>query len=114
MPGPPMARVFPLRHAETAAPDRFHGESYSQLRDRASPAFTSLAVRHRGETIIEVAHGVVIRVLLTSLLEGRGPRDFDRIGIDFVAVTDLRFDGHQWAGVDYSTPWLGSPVPAAS
>ena len=46
------------------------GESYAQIRDRVVPAFTALADRHPGETIVVVAHGVVIRVLLASLLEG--------------------------------------------
>jgi 2,3-bisphosphoglycerate-dependent phosphoglycerate mutase len=72
------------------------GESYADMRDRAIPAFLALAERHRGETIAVVAHGVVIRVLLSSLVEGRGPEHFDRIGIEHVAVNDLRWDGEHW------------------
>jgi probable phosphoglycerate mutase len=72
------------------------GESYAQIRDRVVPAFVGLARRHPGETIVVVAHGVVIRVLLTALLEGKGPADFEGFGIDFVAVNDLRFDGGVW------------------
>jgi 2,3-bisphosphoglycerate-dependent phosphoglycerate mutase len=75
------------------------GESFAQMRDRVAPAFERLARKHPGETIIVVAHGVVIRVLLSSLLEGRGPEDFDGFGIDFVAVNDLRFDGQAWRAV---------------
>ena len=72
------------------------GESYAQIRDRVVPAFVGLAGHHLGGTIVVVAYGVVIRVLLSTLLEGRGPEDFDRFGIDFVAVNDLRFDGRDW------------------
>ncbi len=71
------------------------GESFAQIRDRVVPAMDDLARRHRGETIVVVAHGVVIRVLLASWLDG-GPGRFDRFGIDFVAVNDLRFDGQAW------------------
>lgn len=72
------------------------GESYEEMASRVVPALRELAVRHEGETIAVVAHGVVIRVLLTTLLGDLGPQDFDRIGIDFVAVNDLRWDGTRW------------------
>ena len=42
------------------------GESYADIRRRVVPIFEDLAGRHRGETIIVVAHGVVIRVVLTT------------------------------------------------
>jgi len=73
------------------------GESYAQIRDRVVPALVGLARRHPGETVVVVAHGVVIRVLLSTLLGGHGPGDFDRFGIDFVAVNDLRHDGEVWS-----------------
>lgn len=72
------------------------GESYLDIRDRVVPAFRALVDRHAGETIVVVAHGVVIRVLLTTILEGHGPADFDRIGIDNCGVNDLRWDGASW------------------
>jgi len=72
------------------------GESYRSIRARVVPAFLALAERHRGQTVVVVAHGVVNRVLLTSLLSGSGPHDFERFGIDFVAVNDLRWDGGSW------------------
>ena len=72
------------------------GESFAQIRERAVPALLVIARRHPGETVVVVAHGVVIRVLLTSLLDGANPADFDRFGIDFVAVNDLRWDGQTW------------------
>jgi probable phosphoglycerate mutase len=67
-----------------------------QMRDRVVPAFEGLTGNHPGGTIVVVAHGVVIRVLLSTLLEGKNPADFEGFGIDFVAVNDLRFDGEVW------------------
>ncbi len=75
------------------------GESYAEIRDRVVPAFLAVADQHPGQTIAVVAHGVVIRVLLCSVLAGHGPHDFGRIGIDFVAVNDLRWDGISWRAV---------------
>jgi broad specificity phosphatase PhoE len=72
------------------------GESFADIRRRVCPILEGLAARHRGETIIVVAHGVVIRVALTSLVTGFAPADFDRIAIDFASVNDLWFDGKIW------------------
>jgi hypothetical protein len=43
-----------------------------------------------------VTHGWVIRVLLTSLIDGLGPADFDAIAINHVAINDLAYDGYRW------------------
>lgn len=72
------------------------GESYADVRRRVVPVFEELAARHSGATIIVVAHGVVIRVALTSLLSGSHPSQFDQFAIDFASVNDLRFDGTSW------------------
>lgn len=72
------------------------GESYRQLQARVVPVFLDLASRHAGKTGIVVAHGVVIRVLITCLAEGYTPADFTRIPIEHVAPNDLRFDGKTW------------------
>ena len=74
------------------------GESFSQIRARVVPALEALARRHPGETVVVVAHGVVIRVLLSCCLDG-GPARFDEFGIDFVAVNDLAFDGQSWRAI---------------
>jgi len=72
------------------------GESFADVRRRVVPIWQELAGRHRGETIVVVAHGVVVRVLLTSLVDGFSPADFDRIAIDFASVNDLHCDGDRW------------------
>lgn len=77
------------------------GESFAAIASRTIPAFQAVADRHRGQTVVVVAHGVVIRVLLCSLEEGRGPAGFENIPIDFVAVNDLRWDGLRWRAEDF-------------
>lgn len=72
------------------------GESYADIRRRVVPAFLEMAARSPAHTAVVVAHGVVIRVLLTSLLEGYDPADFDRIAIEFVALNDLQSDNGRW------------------
>jgi broad specificity phosphatase PhoE len=71
-------------------------ESYADVRDRVIPAFQALANRHPGQTIVVVAHGQVIRILITSLVPGFGPADYDAIPINHVAVNDLAHDGQTW------------------
>jgi len=72
------------------------GESFADIRLRVCPILEDLAARHRGQTIVVIAHGVVIRVALTSLVAGFTPADFDRIAIDFASVNDLWCDGRTW------------------
>jgi 2,3-bisphosphoglycerate-dependent phosphoglycerate mutase len=72
------------------------GESFADIRRRVLPFFQELPVRHPGETIIVVAHGVVIRVVLLSLIDDLEAGDFDRIAIDFASINDLGYDGQKW------------------
>jgi len=72
------------------------GESYADIRRRVIPILEDIVAIHGGQTVIIVAHGVVIRVILTSLLAGYQPGDFDRIAIDFASINDLWFDGENW------------------
>ncbi len=72
------------------------GESFADIRRRVVPILEELAARHVGQTIVVIAHGVVIRVALASLVNGFTPADFDRIAIDFASVNDLLCDGKTW------------------
>lgn len=72
------------------------GESYREMRDRVVPPFIELADRHRGELILVVVHGVVIRVLITSLIQEFSPGDYHQIAIRHVAVNDLRRSDPGW------------------
>ena len=71
------------------------GESFVSIRDRVLPALAALIQRHEGETVVVVAHGMVIRVALACWLDG-GPSQFDRFGIDFVTPNNLTWDGQTW------------------
>ncbi len=62
---PEEARLF---HENPADNPYFGGESYSDTLRRVRPVFQDLLERHRGETIAIVAHNVVNRVYLASLL----------------------------------------------
>jgi broad specificity phosphatase PhoE len=84
-------------------------ESYADIRRRAVPAFEELVVRHPGATIVVVAHGVVIRVVLTTLLEGFRPAHFQAIHIPNAGLNDLRHHGTHWSAVT-----LASPDPSLS
>ena len=86
------------------------GESFADIRRRVLPVFEELRARHCGETLIVVAHGVVIRVVLLSLLEGLEPADFDRIAIDFASINDLRWDGTRWKA--HALNQVVAPSPA--
>ena len=66
------------------------------MEHRVTPVIREIVEGHPGETIIVVAHGVVIRVLLTCLLDFHQPADFDRIAIDFASVNDLWFENGRW------------------
>jgi broad specificity phosphatase PhoE len=83
------------------------GESYADIQRRVVPVFEQLAARHVGETVVVVAHGVVIRVALTTLVSGFHPSLFDQIGIDFASVNDLWYDGMGWTVRSVDHP----PVP---
>ena len=74
-------------------------ESYAQVRDRVVPAFLAAIEAARGGFGVVILHGLVIRVLLTTLLDGFGPADFARIGIDNCAINDLRWEGERWDAV---------------
>lgn len=80
------------------------GESYAEIRRRAVPALEMIAVRHPGGTIVVVAHGMVIRVLLTSVLDGYGPEHFEAIAIPNAAINDLRLEGARWRAETLAAP----------
>lgn len=65
-------------------------ESYAQIRDRVAPILRRIGEGHPGETVVVVGHGMVIRVLITSCVQGFTARDLGRIAMRNVAVNDLR------------------------
>lgn len=69
------------------------GESYVEIRDRALDALKPLLDRHRDESFVVVAHGVLIQIVLSSLIDGFTAADLDRVGIGFVARNELVWNG---------------------
>jgi len=86
------------------------GESFADIRQRVLPTIESLRDRHDGASLCIVAHGIVIRVLLLSLLSDLTPADFDRIAIDFASINDLRWDGRRWRSVTLNETVAPSPA----
>lgn len=74
-------------------------ESFDELRSRLLPAFERVAAAHAGGRVVVVAHGVVCKVLLLSLLPGYGPAAWTRLGrVPNLAVSELtRQAGEPWA-----------------
>ena len=65
-------------------------ESFDDLRARLLPAWERVAAAHAGGRVVVVAHGVVCKVLLLSLLDGWGPRRWAEIGrVGNLAVSEL-------------------------
>jgi broad specificity phosphatase PhoE len=75
------------------------GESFAAIQRRVLPLFRRFAAEHPGSTIVVVAHGVVIRVALTSLLEGFSHKDFGRVAIDNAAINEIACDRLIWTAL---------------
>jgi probable phosphoglycerate mutase len=72
-------------------------ESFDAIRQRVVPVWRRLTRKHAGQTLIIVAHGVVCRVLLLSLLPGMKPSDWPQLGpMKNVGINDLRLIGEAW------------------
>jgi probable phosphoglycerate mutase len=72
-------------------------ESFDELRDRTVPAFNRIVAAHPGGRVVIIAHGVVCKVLLVSLLHGHSVADWVTIGrIPNLAVSELVPDGSRW------------------
>lgn len=87
-------------------------ESYAELADRLVPAFHRAIESHENGRIVVVAHGIVCKILLLSLLNEQGPRKWVELGNCLnLSVSEL---SRQAGG-----PWLVNsllqvPPPVAS
>jgi broad specificity phosphatase PhoE len=85
-------------------------ESFAAIRDRVVPAFERVAKRHMGGRIVLIAHGVVCKVLLLSLLRDQSPAEWSRLGRALnLSVSELVPDAGFWR----STQLLEVPSPVA-
>lgn len=76
-------------------------ESFDDIRDRVCPIWERLTAAFAGKTLVVVAHGIVCRVLLLSVLPGHGVADWPRLGpMRNVGVHELaREAGGPWRAV---------------
>jgi 2,3-bisphosphoglycerate-dependent phosphoglycerate mutase len=80
-------------------------ESFDAIRARVWPVWERLTAERRGETQVVVAHGVVCKLLLVTLLPGRGVADWRRLGpIHNVGVFELVEEGAAWRAVRMNAP----------
>jgi broad specificity phosphatase PhoE len=94
MPFGPNERVWPdtLRRwiaGETSyAPEG--SESYDDVRSRIRPVWERLASAYAGQTVVIVAHGVVCKILLLSVVPDWSAADWQKLGsIHNAAITEL-------------------------
>ncbi len=77
-----------------APPD---AESFDDIRHRVIPVWQRVAEECAGQTVVIVAHGVVCKVLLFTLLPGHSVSNWKRLGpIHNVAISELLHEGEQW------------------
>ena len=75
-------------------------ESFDDIRRRVLPVWERMTTECAGQTIVIVAHGVVCKVLLCTLLPGYSVADWQRIGpIHNVAISELLREAEQWRAV---------------
>jgi broad specificity phosphatase PhoE len=75
-------------------------ESFDQIRERVLPVWRRLTRKYEGQTTAVVAHGVVCKVLLLSLLPDWTVADWQRLGpIRNAAVSELVDEGSGWRAV---------------
>jgi broad specificity phosphatase PhoE len=69
-------------------------ESFDDIRDRVLPVWERLARQHADDTIVVVAHGVVCKVLLVSVLPGMSVANWERLGpIHNTTITEMAREG---------------------
>lgn len=74
-----------------------NSESFDCIQKRILPAWEAMVEQHQGEVLAVVAHGLVIKVLLLSILPGWGVSQWEKFGpVPNVGVTELVFRGDVW------------------
>ena len=79
-------------------------ESFDAIRDRVTPVWERLTAERPGQTQVIVAHGVVCKVLLVTLLPGIGVADWRRLVVHNVGVTELVWEGDAWRAGRMNVP----------
>jgi probable phosphoglycerate mutase len=72
-------------------------ESFDDIQRRVMPVWERIAHDFQGKSVVIVAHGIVCRVLLLSVLEGYNVADWSRLGrIGNVSISKVVGDGKKW------------------
>jgi 2,3-bisphosphoglycerate-dependent phosphoglycerate mutase len=72
-------------------------ESFDQIKDRVVPVWDRVIEENPAKTLAIVAHGIVCRVILVSVLAGYNAADWPRLGrIPNASITDLVGTGRTW------------------
>jgi len=75
-------------------------ESFDQIRDRVLPVWERVTLENQGKTVVIVAHGIVIRVILVSVLEGYNSAAWPRLGrLPNASTTEVVGSGRSWQAV---------------
>jgi broad specificity phosphatase PhoE len=74
-------------------------ESYDMIRARVLPVWERVTAAGEGQTVVIVAHGVVCRVLLLSLLPDYSVADWHRLGTHNVGINELMREDGAWQAV---------------
>lgn len=93
-PWPETVRQWAAGHTPYSTPG---AESFDDLAARVLPAWGRVTAAHPGGRVLVVAHGIVCKVLLLSLLEGWSPADWGKLGrVANLAVSELTPAGARW------------------
>jgi probable phosphoglycerate mutase len=80
------------------APDG--AESFDAIQDRVLPVWNRLTHEFAGQRLVIVAHGIICKVLLLTLLPDFSPRTWNSLGpIRNVAVSELECTDSTWRAV---------------
>lgn len=72
-------------------------ESFDQIAARVLPVWDRVSREFSGKSVAVVAHGIVIRVILLTVLEGYNVADWARLGrIANASITELTGSGRAW------------------
>jgi probable phosphoglycerate mutase len=75
-------------------------ETFAEIRDRVVPVWRTLAREYESKPFVIIAHGVVCRVLLLSLVAGLTPADWHKFDpTPNVAVNELVWEKSGWRPV---------------
>jgi probable phosphoglycerate mutase len=75
-------------------------ESFDQIRDRVLPVWDRVTQENQDKTLAIVAHGIVIRVVLLSVVEGYNAADWPRLGrIANASISEVTGSARAWRAV---------------